>query len=252
MRLLRSFTAFVVIACSTFAVAAPGTWDKVRYNGGPVKTKVDAHDWNNILAVTSQQITLRLNDGQRLDIPAIAVTGLSYGQEAHRRLGTLVVLYGLFHKSRVHYIGVEYTRDGEKRGLLLQGDKDNYRDILLALESATNAPLTVSEKDRDFLPSSLHASTVSDEEEALASPDKPAKQATKAAPGTLSVTANLPAADVYVDNAFSCSTPCKFTVDPGRHTVKVTANAYPVWSRELTVHEGSQIALAAKLEKIGH
>jgi len=115
-----------------------------RFSRDGVETKVDPKDWNNHLTVTSDTITLKLKDGQQVEIPARSVTGLSYGQEAHRRVGTMialgilvspVALFGLMHKTRLHFIGIEYTTpDSKKAGLLLQGDKDNYRAILTALE----------------------------------------------------------------------------------------------------------------------
>ena len=38
-----------------------------------------------------------------------------------------VALFGLFHKTRLHYIGLQYsTQDNKTAGILLQGDKDNY------------------------------------------------------------------------------------------------------------------------------
>jgi hypothetical protein len=156
--------AVVLLALSTtlYATSQGNSWNKVRYNGGTLQTKVDPKDWNNHLTVTSDTITLKLKDGQQVEIPTKSVTGLSYGQEAHRRVGTMialgilvspVALFGLMHKTRLHFIGIEYTTpDSKKAGLLLQGDKDNYRAILTALEGSTGAPLSVSEKDREYVP----------------------------------------------------------------------------------------------------
>src|SRR5690349_15449243 len=156
--------AVVLLALTTaaYATSEGNSWNKVRYNGGTLQTKVDPKDWNNHLTVTSDTITLKLKDGQQVEIPARSVTGLSYGQEAHRRVGTMialgilvspVALFGLMHKTRLHFIGIEYTTpDSKKAGLLLQGDKDNYRAILTALEGSTGAPLSVSEKDREYVP----------------------------------------------------------------------------------------------------
>lgn len=148
-----------------FAYAQGNTWNKVRYNGGTIQTSVDPKDWDNTLTVTSDLITLRLKDGQKVEIIPAHVIQLSYGQEAHRRVGTMIALgillapmalFGLFHKTRVHFIGLEFnTVEGKKSGLLLQGHKDNYRAILVALKSATGAPLSVSEEDRKYVPAGL-------------------------------------------------------------------------------------------------
>src|SRR5437660_3799715 len=161
MQTLKRLLALLV--CSAFVAWAQGnSFDKVRYNGGSVDSKVDPKDWNNHLTVTSDLITLALKDGKKVDIPAKSVTSLSYGQEAHRRVGTMVALailvapvalFGLFHKTRLHYIGIQYsTPDNKTAGILLQGDKDNYRAILVALQGVTGVPVAVGEKDREFIP----------------------------------------------------------------------------------------------------
>jgi hypothetical protein len=228
-----------IFVCSALALAQDNRWDKVRYNGGSLSTKVDPKDWDNQLSVTPNAIYFQLKDGQKLEIPTKDVTGLSYGQEAHHRLSTIIVLFGLFHKSRLHYIGVEYTSAGKKGGLLLQGDKDDYRAILLALEGATHAPLSVIDKDREFLPESLQATVVKEAEEGDVKKDA----------ATLSLTSKPSGVDVYVDNTFAGSTPCTLTMDAGRHTVKITAKDYQVWLRELKVREGAELTINATLEK---
>ena len=249
---LPVISIFVVILFSAFAHAEDGRWDKVRYNGGTLQSKVDPHDWNNHLSVNSTQITLDLKDGQYVTIPVSEVTGLSYGQEAHRRVSAMFVLFGLFHKTRVHYIGLEYTVDGKKSAVLLQGDKDNYREILTALEQATHAPFSVSEKDRSFVPDTMRATVVkdSDARQSAAAPAAPiANAAPKPEAGTVSLTSNPVGALVYVDDNLAGKTPCTLSLDPGKHTVKVIARQYQTWLRELRVREGSEHTLNAKLEK---
>lgn len=240
-----AIAALFIFICSTFAYASENSWDKVRYNGGSLTTKVDPHEWDNRLTVTSDLITFELKDGQKVEISTRNVTGLSYGQEAHRRVVTMVVLFGVFHKTRLHYIGVEYTANGKKAGLLLQGDKDDYQAILLALKNATHAPITVSDKDRGALPETLQANVVKESGDN----DEPAKTAEKPAAGTLSLTSDPPGADVYINNDLAGKTPCTLTLDPGKHTVKVIARGYLTWSRELKVREGTELTLNADLEK---
>jgi len=74
-----------------------------------LQTKVDPKDWDNHLTITSDTITLTLKDKQEVVISAKSVSGLSYGQEAHRRVGTMIALgilisplalFGLMHKTR--------------------------------------------------------------------------------------------------------------------------------------------------------
>jgi hypothetical protein len=251
MRVLRGLVA-IILVYSTVAYAQGNSWNKVRYNGGTLQTKVSPEDWDNKLTVTSDTITFNLKDGQKVEIPTKDVTSLSYGQEAHRRVGTMIALgilvaplalFGLFHKTRLHYIGVEYTTDGKKGGLLLQGHKDNYRAMLMALESTTHAPLSVAEKDREFVPSTVRATVVKDSEEGET------KTTAKKETGTLSLTSDPNGAEVFVDNEFAGNTPCKLTVDAGKHTVKVTSKEHKDWSRELTVRQGSEMTVNAVMEK---
>ena len=135
MPILKKVVA--VLLCSVMVTWAQGnSFDRVRYNGGSVDSKVDPKEWNNHLTVTSDMITLSLKDGKKLEIPPKSVTSLSYSQEAHRRVGTMVALavlvapvalFGLFHKTWLHYIGIQYNaQDNETAGILLQADKDNY------------------------------------------------------------------------------------------------------------------------------
>ena len=63
MQTLRRFLALFL--CSAVAVWAQGnSFDKIRYNGGSVDSKVDPKDWHNQLTVTSDMITLVLKDGK--------------------------------------------------------------------------------------------------------------------------------------------------------------------------------------------
>src|SRR5713101_10108224 len=209
MHLARRLIA-ILLCFAVLASAQGNSWNKVRYNGGTLQTKVDPKDWDNHLTVTSDQITLKLKDGQALQIPTSAVTGLSYGQEAHRRVGTMVALafltpvalFGLFHKTRLHFIGIEYkTLDGKGAGLLLQGDKNNYRAILVALKGATGAPLAVSEKDREFVPAGVETKVVKEPESEKAREGQgagaPAKES--APTGTIAVSSSPDNAEIYVD-----------------------------------------------------
>ena len=158
------------------------TFNKVRYSGGTLSANVKPKDWGNRLSVSSDAITLALKDGQVVKIDPSLVTGLSYGQEAHRRVGTMVALgvlllplalFGLFHKTRLHYIGVEYkTSDNKKEGVLLQGDKKNYRAMILALQRASGVPVSVAENERKFLAVGTNV--------AIAAKQEPAKEGLKA------------------------------------------------------------------------
>lgn len=260
--LKRFFVTFICL--SILAYADGNTFNKVRYNGGSVSSKVDPKDWNNTLTVTSDDIAFETKDKVKVDIPPKSVTALSYGQEAHRRVGTMVALailvapvalFGLFHKTRLHYIGVEYNLpDGKHAGILLQGDKDNYRAILVALQGVTGVPVSVGEKDREFVPVSVKT-TVSKETEAPGKQEEgstPTVQTAADSPsgtGTVNVTTIPSGADIYADEQFYGNSPATLKLKPGKHTIRVKLSGYGDWSREISTDVGSEAHLAASLEK---
>src|ERR1044071_8405584 len=150
MGTLRSLAVVAItLSVSLVTYGQGNTFTRIRYNGGSIASTVKSDDWHNTLIVTSEEITLKLKDGKVEKIDPKRVTGLSYGQEAHRRVGTMIALavllaplalFGLFHKTRLHYVGLEYTTsDDKKGGLLLQADKDNYKGVLMALRGVTGA-----------------------------------------------------------------------------------------------------------------
>lgn len=268
MRIQRRLLALLL--CSAVATWAQGnSFDKIRYNGGSVDSKVDPKDWHNQLTVTPDMITLALKDGKKLEIPPKTVTSLSYGQEAHRRVGTMialailispVALFGLLHKTRLHFIGIQYSLpDNKTGGILLQGDKDNYRAILVALQGVTGATVSVAEKDREFVPVSIRTEVTKGEPEQNAnerateeSPkeSKPTENAPQEpAIGTVNVSSNPIGADVVADGDFVGNSPAVLKLAPGKHTVAVKLSGYADWSKEITVQSGSEVQLNANLEK---
>src|SRR5271156_1378922 len=254
-----------LLLCSAVAAWAQGnSFDRVRYNGGSVDSKVDPKDWHNQLTVTPDMITLALKDGKKLEIPPKTVTSLSYGQEAHRRVGTMialailispVALFGLFHKTRLHYIGIQYSKPDDKNaGILLQGDKDNYRAILVALQGVTDAAVSVAEKDREYVPVSIRTQVTKSEEEKTAeerpAESKPAENATvEPAKGSVNVSSSPTGADVFADGDFVGNSPAVLKLAPGKHIVAVKLSGYSDWSKEITVQSGSELQLNANLEK---
>jgi hypothetical protein len=262
MRRLNTFLA-VILCLSTLAYADGNVFTRVRYNGGSVPSKVDPKDWGNTLTVTPDAITLVLKDKQRVDIASKSVTSLSYGQEAHRRVGTMialavlvapVALFGLFHKTRLHYVGIQYkTADGKNAGILLQGDKSNYRAMLVALQGVTGAPVSVAEKERSFVPVGVTTTVAKDTEDTTPPPAQtPAMSALPAdGVGTVSVITNPDGADVYVDDQFNGNSPATLKLKPGKHTIRVSMSGYSEWSRDITTDAGSNVHLTATLQKSG-
>lgn len=260
MRHTSSITAKLVallLCYSLLAYAEGNTFTRVRYNGGSFASKVDPKDWNNKVTVTSDAITLEFKDKQTLVIPPKSVTSLSYGQEAHRRVGTMVALailvapvalFGLFHKTRLHYIGIQYnTPDTKNAGILLQGDKDNYRAMLVALQGVTGAPVAVGEKERGFIPVGLTTAVAKDSGENKTG--STASAASSAGIGTVSVATSPDGADVYVDGQFYGNSPATLKLKPGKHTIGFKMSGYKDWSREMSTDAGSDSHLTATLEK---
>jgi hypothetical protein len=246
---------FVFFLCSAVLAHAQGnTFNKVRYNGGSVASKVNPKDWDNKLTVSAEAITLELKDKQKVEIAPKSVTSLSYGQGTMVALAVLVApvaLFGLFHKTRLHYIGVQYsTPESKNAGILLQGDKDNYRAILVALQGVTGAPVSVGEKDREFVPVGLTANVTKSAEEAKAASQPAAPSpAAKEGTGTVSVGTNPDGADVFVDGQFYGNSPATLKLKPGKHTIVVKMAGYKDWSRDLATDAGTEAHLSATLEK---
>lgn len=109
---------------------------------------------------------------------------------------------------------------------------------MTALEAASGAPVSVSEKDREFVPGLANTSVVKNSEAAAA------EQA-----GDVTVTSVPDSADVFVDGTFKGNTPSTLKLTPGKHVVKVTSAGYKDWEREIDVSAGSAVSLSAKLEK---
>ena len=260
MKRTRGLMALVL--CAALATYGQGnSFTKIRYNGGSVPSKVDPKDWNNKLTVTPDAIILELKDNQRLDVPPKSVTSLSYGQEAHRRVGTMIALavllspialFGLFHKTRLHFIGIQYkTADGKNAGVLLQGDKDNYRAILVALQGVTGVPVSVAEKEREFVPVGVTTNVTKESEENKSAGRASAQTGTPAdATGTVNLSSNPDGADVYVDDQFYGNSPTTLKLKPGKHIIRVKMSGYKDWSREISTDAGSEAHLTAALEKL--
>ena len=246
----------VVVLCLALIGSSQGnTFDRVRYNGGTISNPVDPKDWNNHLTVTSDAVVFRFKNGQEVHIDPKHIATLSYGQEAHRRVGTMialailvapVALFGLLHKTRLHFIGVEWTSDGKKDGMLLQADKDNYRAILVALQSVSGVPVAVADKEREFIPVGVTTSiSKGATQEAEANPPS-AAPAAESGLTIVSVSSTPDGVDVYVDGQFVGNSPASLKMKPGKHVVTAKTNGYQDWERELTV-SGGAVNLNAKL-----
>jgi hypothetical protein len=268
MRVVRRL--LVLLVCSALVVSAQGnSFDKVRYDGGSVATKVKPDDWGNRLTVTADNIQLALKDGQSIAITPKQVVGLSYGEEAHRRVGLAIGLavfslgigaLSALHKTKLHYIGITYTdADGKKGGILLQGDKSNFRAILVALQGVTGVPVAVGEKDREEIPVGVATQVSSGTENTRdkqptsaggASPTSADAPGLNSSPATVALSSTPDGAEVYCDGSFMGNSPANLKLEAGKHTIKVSMTGYKDWSREITTQSGSEVRLTASLEKI--
>src|SRR5262245_34543331 len=111
MKRYQFLFVFLLFSC-LIAEAQVKSFNKVRYNGGSLRTSVEPDDWGNTLIVKPELITFTLKDGQVLEIAPSKITALSYGQEAQRKVAGIVafgkMVGGLFHKKRQHFISMEY------------------------------------------------------------------------------------------------------------------------------------------------
>ncbi len=145
----RTFIA--LLATAALLCGQGNSWNKLRYSGGTVQAKVNPFDWNSTLTITPDAIVMTFGPRVTLRLKPAQVTALSYGQEAHRRVADMVALstiatplalFGILHKSKTHFVGIEYRTGDDKPGaILLEADKNNYRAILQVLGALTGRPV---------------------------------------------------------------------------------------------------------------
>ena len=69
------------------------------------------------------------------------------------------------------------------------------------------------------------------------------------ATGTIAVSSAPDNAEISVDGAFVGNAPATLKLSPGKHTIRVSLPGYKEWAKEITVLAGSELKLAATLEK---
>jgi len=125
--------SFILMAQSAFPVDGK----KAQYIGGTagIPDKAEA-----VLDTSSANIvTFQWKQG-KWEIPYSAVTGLSYGQHAGRRVAVAILVspLALFSKKRRHYLTVEYTdAQGKAQAAVFELGKDAIRTTLTILEVRT-------------------------------------------------------------------------------------------------------------------
>jgi hypothetical protein len=152
---MRRIAAAFVVLCFSWvqAAAAPrNSWNKIRYRGGTVSARVDSWDWNTTLTVKPDEIVVFFAPRTTLRLKPSQVDSISYGQEAHRRVGDIVALslvlgplalFGLLHHSTDNLVGIVYHTDDGKRGAILL-ETPSYWGILQVLKAVTGKPVDIT------------------------------------------------------------------------------------------------------------
>jgi len=117
---------------------------KVSYDGGSLPDQKPGTGMQ--LVMNGDHIILLKDKTEVANIPASAITEISYGQDVHRRIGAAiglaVISFGIgalmaLTKSKKHFVGLTWA-DGEKKGgFAIQCDKNDYRGLLAGLEGVT-------------------------------------------------------------------------------------------------------------------
>jgi hypothetical protein len=141
MRAFTSFTLCLILTCSAFA---GDQGYKVTYDGGSMSGLKTGTGMK--LYLDENRIRMVKDSLDVINLPASAVTEISYGQDVHRRIGAAiglaVVSLGVgalmaLTKSKKHFIGLTWDDQGKKGGVAFQADKNEYRGVLAGLEGVT-------------------------------------------------------------------------------------------------------------------
>jgi len=125
---------------------------KVTYDGGSLSNVKGGSDLR--LYIDSTTVKFLKGKTEIANIPASAITEVSYGQDVHRRIGTAIGLgllsfgvgaFMLFAKSKKHFVGLTWANGDQKGGLAIQCDKNEYRGVLAALEGVSGKKAVNSE-----------------------------------------------------------------------------------------------------------
>ena len=142
-QLLVAVLLCCAIPATTFASDASSGY-KVTYDGG---SRADAKVGTGMrLVLNGDHVKLVTDKTEVANIPASAITEISYGQDVHRRVGAAiglaVVSFGIgglmaLTKSKKHFVGLTWADGDKKGGLAIQCDKNDYRGVLAALEGVS-------------------------------------------------------------------------------------------------------------------
>ena len=139
----RILAALLCTLLPALAFAGENSY-KIVYDGGSIPNVKANTDMK--LYIDADHIRIMKGKDEVANIPAAAVTEISYGQDVHRRVGAAVgvAVFTLgvgallaLSKSKKHSIGLTWA-DGEKKGgIAYQADKSDYRGQLAGIEGIT-------------------------------------------------------------------------------------------------------------------
>lgn len=135
--------ALLCILLPVSAFASDSSY-KIVYDGGSIPNVKANTDMK--LYLSADHIRIMKGKEEIANIPAAAVTDISYGQDVHRRIGAAigVAVFTLgigallaLTKSKKHFIGLTWADGDKKGGIAYQADKSDYRGLLAGLEGIT-------------------------------------------------------------------------------------------------------------------
>jgi CxxC motif-containing protein (DUF1111 family) len=141
---MKSMLAVLLCILLPMSAFASDSSYKIVYDGGSIPNVKANTDMK--LYLTADHIRIMKGKDEIANIPAAAVTEISYGQDVHRRIGAAigVAVFTLgigallaLTKSKKHFIGITWADGDKKGGIAYQADKSDYRGLLAGLEGIT-------------------------------------------------------------------------------------------------------------------
>ncbi|MCU0227036.1 MAG: hypothetical protein MUF01_05315 [Bryobacterales bacterium] len=99
------------------------------------------HEGSLMLDRDARVLAFSAQERKRMDLPLASITNVVYERAKRPRYGVGLLLAWplLFTKTKKHFLTVQYKDNaGEGRYALFQLHKDNFREVLAALEAATD------------------------------------------------------------------------------------------------------------------
>jgi hypothetical protein len=152
-------------SASTPASAAPEQFTHViKYLGGAGFPDFKGKEtWDNDMTITADSVIAVFADTSLAprSVPLAGVTKVIYGQAASRHVGRWVAigvlvapvaLFGLFHKSRHHFVALSWNdENGQERGVYVEVNKDHFRRLLNTVSYRTGKPIYADPKEQKWL-----------------------------------------------------------------------------------------------------